>query len=87
MDYYRLLDFATDLGYELSKCGAETYRVEESITRILTAYEVESEVFAIPNCLIVSIETPGGKPMNSKDYLRGHPMAVGTVLKEEISNG
>jgi len=25
--------------------------------------------------------------MNSKDYLRGHPMAVGTVLKEEVSNG
>ncbi|MBE6978680.1 MAG: threonine/serine exporter family protein [Ruminococcaceae bacterium] len=67
MDYYRLLDFATDLGYELSKCGAETYRVEESITRILTAYEVESEVFAIPNCLIVSITSPEGHPLT---YMR-----------------
>ena len=67
MDYYKLLDFATDLGYELSKCGAETYRVEESVTRILTAYEVESEVFAIPNCLIVSITSPEGHPLT---YMR-----------------
>ena len=36
---------------------------------------------------ITQLQAPGGKPMNSKDYLRGHPMAVGTVLKEEISNG
>ena len=36
---------------------------------------------------INQLQAPGGKPMNSKDYLRGHPMAVGTVLKEEISNG
>ena len=36
---------------------------------------------------IKSLQAPGGKPMNSKDYLRGHPMAVGTVLKEETSNG
>lgn len=67
MDYYKLLDFATDLGYELSKCGAETYRVEESVTRILTAYGVESEVFAIPNCLIVSITSPEGHPLT---YMR-----------------
>ena len=33
---------------------------------------------------IIQLQAPGGKPMNSKDYLRGHPMAVGTVLKEEI---
>ena len=36
---------------------------------------------------ITQLQAPGGKPMNSKDYLRGHPMASGTVLKEEISNG
>ena len=32
---------------------------------------------------VTQLQAPGGKPMNSKDYLRGHPMAVGTVLKEE----
>ena len=67
MDYYKLLDFATDLGYELSISGAETYRVEDSVYRILTAYGVESEVFAIPNCLIVSITSPEGHPLT---YMR-----------------
>ena len=63
MDYNTLLDLATDLGYELAMCGAETFRVEESINRILMTYDIESEVFAIPNCLTVSIETPEGQAM------------------------
>lgn len=32
---------------------------------------------------ILQLQAPGGKPMNAKDYLRGHPMTVGAVLKEE----
>ena len=63
MNYNTLLDLATDLGYELAMCGAETFRVEESICRVLEAYGLQSEVFAIPNCLTVSIETADGKPM------------------------
>ena len=63
MDHNTLLDMATDLGYELSMSGAETFRVEESIRRVMEAYDIEAEVFAIPNCLTVSIETPEGKPM------------------------
>ena len=63
MDYYLLTEVATDLGYELAMSGAETYRVEESITRVLKTYGIESEVFAIPNCLHVSFETASGKPL------------------------
>ena len=63
MNYNTLLDLATDLGYELAMCGAETFRIEESIERILMTYGIKSEVFAIPNCLTVSIETAEGKPM------------------------
>ncbi|MBE6924707.1 MAG: threonine/serine exporter family protein [Ruminococcaceae bacterium] len=63
MDYNTLLDLSTDLGYELAMCGAETFRIEESISRILSAYGIQAEVFAIPNCLTVSIETADGKPM------------------------
>ena len=63
MNYSELLDLATDMGYELAMCGAETFRVEESVTRILQSYGVTPEVFAIPNCLIVSIETPEGDLM------------------------
>ena len=63
MNYNTLLDVAVDLGYELAMCGAETFRVEDSISRVLMTYGIESEVFAITNCLTVSIETPEGKPM------------------------
>ena len=63
MDYNNLLDLATDLGYELAMCGAETFRVEESIRRVLESYGVKAEVFAIPNCLTVSIETADSQPM------------------------
>ena len=31
MDYYTIMDFAADLGYELSMSGAETFRVEDSM--------------------------------------------------------
>lgn len=32
---------------------------------------------------VTLMQAPGGKPMSAKDYLRGHPMAVGAVMKED----
>lgn len=72
MDYYLLLEMSVNLGYELAMAGAETYRVEESIHRVLLTYGLESEVFAIPNCIIVSIETPEGKPMTRMRRIGQH---------------
>ncbi len=63
MEYSKLLDVATELGYELAMAGAETFRVEESVVRVLGAYEIEAEVFAIPNCLHISIEPVIGRPL------------------------
>lgn len=63
MEYSKLLDIATDLGYELAMCGAETFRVEESVRRMLSAYDIDAEVFAIPNCLHISIEPVIGRPL------------------------
>lgn len=61
MDYERLLTAAGELGYQLSMSGAEIYRVEESIQRLLAAYGVQGEVFAIPNCIILSLTTSEGR--------------------------
>ncbi len=63
MDYNQLLDLAVDLGYELSMSGAETFRVEDSITRILKTYGLEPEVYAIPNCIHVSVTMPDGESL------------------------
>ena len=63
MNYDTLLDMSTELGYYLAISGAETFRVEDSVKRVLTAYGLRAEVFAIPNCLTVSIDTANGEPM------------------------
>ncbi len=81
MEYSKLLDMATDLGYELAMAGAETFRVEESITRVLAAYGVEAEVFAIPNYLIVSIVTDDGTPITRMRRIGAHGNDLDAVEK------
>ena len=60
MNYDDLVELSLEAGHRLLENGAETYRVEESVSRILHAYGVESaEVFAIPSCVIVTIRAKG----------------------------
>ncbi len=63
MDYYLLTDMAAQIGYELAVSGAETFRIEETMRRVLAAYGIECETFAIPNCVMVSLEADNGKPL------------------------
>ena len=63
MEYSKLLDLASDLGYELAMCGAETFRVEETVSLVLKAYDIDAEVFVIPNCMHISIEPVIGRPV------------------------
>ncbi len=79
MDYNNLLDLSTDLGYELAMCGAETFRVEESVSRVLEAYGIQAEVFAIPNCLTVSIETADGRPKTRMRRIGYHGNDIDSV--------
>ena len=84
MDYNTLLDLVADLGYRLAMNGAETFRVEESVNLITKAYGIESEAYAIPNCLIVSIETAEGKPMTRMRRIGYHGNNLDSV--ERYSN-
>ena len=81
MDYNALLDLATDLGYELAMSGAETFRVEESILRVLSSYGVEAEVFAIPNYLVVGITTEDGQPITRMRRIGHHGNDLDSVEK------
>ena len=63
MDYYLLTDMAAQIGYELAVSGAETFRIEETMRRVLAAYGICCETFAIPNCVMVSLEADNGKPL------------------------
>lgn len=84
MNYNTLLDMATELGYQLAMSGAETFRVEESINRVLNAYGIAGEAFAIPNCLTVSLDTPDGKPMTRMRRIGYHGNDIDSV--EKFSN-
>lgn len=84
MDHEKLLDLATELGYQLAMSGAETFRVEESINRILSAYGVESEVFAIPNCMTVSLKAQDGESITRMRRVGHHGNDLEKV--ERLSN-
>lgn len=72
MDYYKLLQMGAQLGRQLMASGAEIYRVEESVSRLLTAYGLDPQVFSIPSCLIVSINTPDGTPLTQMYRIPAH---------------
>ena len=51
-----ILDIALDIGVAMLECGAEVHRVEDTITRICTAYHArEIEVFAITSVVMAQI--------------------------------
>lgn len=79
MNYDQLLDLAVDIGYELAMCGAETFRVEDTIRHILKSYQVSCEAFAIPNSLTVSIITETGKPITRLRRVGPHGNDLDTV--------
>ena len=64
MNREELLNVATEAGSLLLRSGAEIYRVEESMHRIFEAYGVhDGDVFAIPSCIYVTVNTPQGAPL------------------------
>ena len=58
-----LLELAISLGYHLQMCGAEIFRVEEAVNRLLKAYDTPGDVFVIPHCIIVTVCPDNGEPM------------------------
>lgn len=81
MDYNTIMDLAADLGYELSMSGAETFRIEDSMTRIVASYGISAEVFSIPNYLMVSILTEDGEPITRMRRIGYHGNNLDAVEK------
>ena len=56
MNINKLLKFSSDAGKLMLQSGGETYRVEETVSRICQSFNVdEVEVFASPTAVIISI--------------------------------
>lgn len=67
MECRELLKIVTTIGNKMLECGAEIYRVEESIVRMCKAYNAENiEVFAIPSSIIITLELNGEQFTQSK---------------------
>lgn len=70
--YEELLEFTVSLANKLQACGAETYRVEDCITRIIGAYGVEKvDAFVIPSSIMASLEPSDGPVITKIRRLRG----------------
>lgn len=61
MEHDLLLQGCCEMARQLLRCGAEIPRAEDTVRRLLAAYGLEGEVFAIPNCVWVSAPGPGGR--------------------------
>lgn len=60
MNVNKLLKFSSDAGKLMLQSGGETYRVEETISRICQSFDVdEVEVFASPTAVMISISFNG----------------------------
>ena len=76
MEYHILMELASELGSRLAVAGAETYRIEESIVRVLAAYGLDSRVYSVPNSLFITIMVPGQLPITQLCRMKN----VGTDL-------
>ena len=79
MQYSTLMELCISLAYRLAMCGAETYRIEDSVNRITAAYGVHAETFAIPNCIHVSIEANDGTTLTKMCRVGAHDNDLDSV--------
>ena len=84
MDYRILMELVSGLGSRLAVAGAETYRIEESVIRVLAAYGLDSRVYSVPNSLFITIMVPGELPITQLCRMK----SIGTDLEavEKYSN-
>lgn len=61
MDYNQLLDGCCEAARQLLRHGAEIRRAEDTARRLLAAYGLEGEVFAVPNCIWASAAAADGR--------------------------
>lgn len=62
MNYPKILQGILDIGEGMVKCGAEMFRVEDSLYRICMSYGFKRfDVFTITSNLQITVETPDGE--------------------------
>lgn len=62
MNYEKILQGILDIGVSMLRCGAENFRIDDSLYRMCNAYGfIRSDVFVIPSNIQITVETPEGE--------------------------
>lgn len=73
------LEIAVDIGFAMLQCGAEIYRVEQSVSFICSAYGFDdTDVFVIPSVIIVTIRD-GQENITTSKRLRSQQVDLDKV--------
>ncbi|WKY48619.1 threonine/serine exporter family protein [Eubacteriaceae bacterium ES3] len=76
---------AIEMGTLLLSSGAETYRVEESISRVcLSLGAKEAEIFVIPTTIIIYIRKDGGRTITRTRRI--HKRSIDLTIVDEIND-
>ena len=71
MDYIKLLGVILNIGAAMIRCGAETYRAEDSLYRICAAYGfTECNLWVIPSNIQACVCTPEGEVLTQIRHIR-----------------
>lgn len=73
MDYSYLVDAVLIIGSEMLRCGGEISRVEDTINRILKAYNVKGDIFVITSAIIITAHAKGRTYTQAKRIYYTHP--------------
>ena len=71
-DMDMVLDFALDIGEEILRSGGEIHRVEDSLTRVCSAYGCDRvDVFCITSVIILNVQA-GGRNFSQMRRISGY---------------
>lgn len=72
-EFEELFTVAMDIGEQMLKVGAEVNRVEDTLSRILSAYGTDDvEVFSITSLVIATVRTPDGRVLTQSRRATTH---------------
>ncbi len=85
-EWEALVEYTLNIGRQMLECGAEAWRAENAMARILRAYGLEvQDAHVIATQAAVTVKTPEGGPLHQ--HLHDSPEKTGTDLERlEILN-
>ena len=77
-----IMDCTMELGQLMIRCGAEAQRVEDTMTRILTAYgAVKTEIFAISSMVLATVTWESGEITTQSKRISGYGVDLARLEK------